>query len=111
MNTYEGEMKHGTKHTTGNMNFAASDWDQDKRRCHGVCTYADGSRYEGELKDGQRHGKGTLTWSPELNGKSDTYTGDWVANKMTGHGVYTYADGRHYERSCSQITSVCNVNY
>lgn len=26
-----------------------------------------------------------------------TYEGDWVDNKMHGHGVFTWVDGRRYE--------------
>ncbi|CAF0936923.1 unnamed protein product [Adineta ricciae] len=60
----------------------------------------------GQWKDDKKHGTGTVTWPPEPNGKSNTYTGGWVEGKRTGHGVYIFANGDRYEGICSQITSV-----
>ncbi|CAF1650129.1 unnamed protein product [Adineta ricciae] len=110
-NTYRAEMKDDKKYATGKKNFTPDDWVEDKRTGHGVYIFADGSRYEGDWKDDKKHGKGTFTWPPEPNGKSETYIGDWVEDKITGRGVFIGADGRRYERICSQITSAFTVKY
>ncbi|CAF0936938.1 unnamed protein product [Adineta ricciae] len=109
-NTNEGEMKDGKKHATGKMNFATDDWVRNKRTGHSVRIFANGDRYEGQWKDEKKHGKGTFTWAPESNGKFHTYIGGWAEDKRTGHGVQLFADGRRYQRLCSQITSVFTVN-
>ena len=68
-------------------------------------------QHPGEWKDGKKHGKGMLTWRPGLNGKFDTYTGDWIEDRRTGHGVCIYADGGRYEKRRSQVTGASSVNY
>ena len=52
----------------------------------------EGNRYEGETADGKRHGKGKMDYA---NG--DSYTGIWVNDQRTGHGVHTSLDGSRYE--------------
>ena len=47
---------------------------------------------EGETADGKRHGKGKMDYA---NG--DSYTGIWVNDQRTGHGVHTTLDGSRYE--------------
>ena len=42
----------------------------------------------GQFKKNMKHGKGIFTWS---NG--NVYKGDFVYEKMTGHGEMTYARG------------------
>ena len=42
----------------------------------------------GQWKDGNAHGKGTRIYA---NGNK--YIGEWVGDKRTGNGVYTWASG------------------
>ena len=64
----------------------------------------------GQWKDGKAHGKGTKIYA---NG--DKYVGDWVGDKKTGNGVYTWASDGSYECLCSNITgqtrSNCSIFY
>ena len=46
----------------------------------------------GQFKDNKIHGKGKKDYA---NG--DKYTGDWIDDIKTGHGVYIYANGDRYE--------------
>jgi hypothetical protein len=46
----------------------------------------------GQMKDGNFNGKGTYYYA---NGNK--YTGDWINDKMSGHGVFTWTDGDRYE--------------
>ncbi len=56
-------------------------------------TYADGSVYVGDLDgDYRRHGRGKLSWP-----KGDSYEGTFVADAITGSGVFTFANGDVYE--------------
>ena len=62
----------------------------------------------GQWKDGKMHGKGRRIYA---NG--DKYIGDWVDDKRTGNGVYTWGDGELHEGLCANITgqtrSECSI--
>jgi hypothetical protein len=44
------------------------------------------------MKDGKKHGKGKMDYA-----SGDSYTGIWVDDNRTGHGVYTWPSGNRYE--------------
>ncbi len=41
----------------------------------------------------------------------DKYTGDWVIDNRTGHGVYFFANGDQYEMRYSNITCYLTMLY
>ncbi len=55
--------------------------------------YINGDLYVGGVHGSLRHGKGKMLW----NDTGDAYDGDWVYNKMSGKGKYTWASGAYYE--------------
>lgn len=62
----------------------------------------DGTIYEGKWKliNGKKtkHGTGILKISgnPHTNLGAETYEGGWEEDKMSGYGVYKYANGATY---------------
>ena len=69
-------------------------------KCFGKETWPNGDVYVGDWQDGwvdglrdeMRHGTGIQTWS---NGTC--YIQDWLNDKIHGHGMLTYPDGRVLE--------------
>jgi hypothetical protein len=61
----------------------------------GVVVEDDEWHYVGQVRTGTQtaHGRGTSIWKD--NG--DMYEGEWKDGKLSGQGVYTWADGRRYE--------------
>eukprot|EP00930_Biecheleria_cincta_P056791 TRINITY_DN42846_c0_g1_i1.p1 TRINITY_DN42846_c0_g1~~TRINITY_DN42846_c0_g1_i1.p1 ORF type:complete len:235 (-),score=46.12 TRINITY_DN42846_c0_g1_i1:123-752(-) len=53
--------------------------------------YGDGATYTGESVDGKREGFGTY------KSLSETYVGQWKADKQHGSGKHSWSDGRSYE--------------
>jgi hypothetical protein len=55
-------------------------------------------RYVGQVRAGTktRHGRGACTFTKTGN----KYDGEWKDGKMSGHGVYTWADGTRYVGEC-----------
>jgi hypothetical protein len=64
----------------------------------GVVVESDTWRYVGQVRTGTetRHGRGTFTWKKGPY-KGNKYEGEWKDDKLSGQGVYTWADGRRYE--------------
>lgn len=64
--------------------------------------FEDGSIYQGcfVLQNSHkiRQGQGTLTFSSNstIESKFEKYSGEWVADKMQGFGVYEYINGAKY---------------
>jgi len=59
--------------------------------------FDDGSVYVGELTMGSVfHGKGMMKWNSGAD-EGNSYDGDWVHNRMQGHGTYRWRDGSMYE--------------
>ena len=62
-------------------------------RSDGSFVYSNGSRYSGRLDSVfEREGQGSITLK---NG--DSYTGDFLHDRLSGHGVYRFANGDVYE--------------
>jgi hypothetical protein len=59
----------------------------------GTVTYPDGNKYVGRIYNGIKNGYGTFTWSPNSEGMSDEYSGEWEDDKPNGQGTYKYEDG------------------
>eukprot|EP00747_Dinoflagellata_sp_TGD_P167912 gnl/TRDRNA2_/TRDRNA2_193224_c0_seq1.p1 gnl/TRDRNA2_/TRDRNA2_193224_c0~~gnl/TRDRNA2_/TRDRNA2_193224_c0_seq1.p1 ORF type:complete len:242 (-),score=49.31 gnl/TRDRNA2_/TRDRNA2_193224_c0_seq1:63-788(-) len=54
-------------------------------------TYEDGSTYTGQILAGKRHGKGV--WQS----RTGQYDGEWMYDQQEGTGRQTWSDGRVYE--------------
>ena len=63
-----------------------------KRKGLSLKLFQGGTRAEGYMKDGLFEGFGTCVW-PADRGR---YTGDWLAGKRHGEGIYTKPDGTEY---------------
>ena len=67
--------------------YDCGDWNDAANSCS--WKYADGSIYSGQHHNGVKNGRGTMVFART----GDTYTGDWVANKMDGVGEYLFFAG------------------
>lgn len=70
---------------------------------HGRFEYMDGTVYEGQWKiiNGKKmkHGRGTIIVGSTLtaeNEQKESYTGQWVEDRMEGEGEYFYKSGAIY---------------
>lgn len=110
---YNGEILNGKPNGKGTYTFADSSWyfgEFKEGLKHGLGEYhaADGSYYYGRFVDDLKDG--TDSYSFELSDGSmfkgecklvfasgSTYSGDFVKDKRTGFGVYTWNSGEKYE--------------
>ncbi len=53
----------------------------------------------GQFKDGRMNGKGTRYFAD-----GNKYVGDWIDDRITGQGVFTWPNGDRYEKKYSQIS-------
>ena len=53
-----------------------------------------------QFRDGKKNGKGTIYYA-----KGKKYVGDWIDDKRTGQGVFTWPDGNRFEKKYSQMSS------
>jgi len=111
--SYIGEVVDGIPHGKGIYTFSDSSWyygDFENGLKHGVGEYhdADGSYYYGSFDKDLKHGSETVTIQlydrSEYKGKcklvfssGSTYVGDFVKDKRTGRGVYTWSSGERYD--------------
>ncbi|CAF1065956.1 unnamed protein product [Adineta ricciae] len=97
-------------------------FERNKINGKGVFYYANGDKYIGDWIDDNREGQGVLILSSgdrirdvyeqrlgqfkghKINGKGifysangDKYSGDWIDDKRTGYGVFTWSTGDRYE--------------
>jgi hypothetical protein len=95
--TYEGgwvnDQKHGQGryycHTAVNAHSYVGGFQNGLFHGRGVFTLKSGSKYDGEWVQGKREGQGVEYWTVGV--RTDcTYVGQYVDNKMHGHGVYSY---------------------
>lgn len=110
---YIGTVENGLPHGKGIYTFADSSWyygDFDMGIKHGVGEYhdADGSYYYGSFKNDLKDGTEVITVplfdKSEYMGRcklvyasGSVYVGDFVKDKRTGSGTYTWSSGERYE--------------
>ncbi len=66
--------------------------EKEENSAMGKITYNTGDIYEGEIKGILREGTGKITY--KIDGS--VYSGDFLADTLTGHAEYTSADGTMY---------------
>eukprot|EP00929_Paragymnodinium_shiwhaense_P067583 TRINITY_DN33995_c0_g1_i1.p1 TRINITY_DN33995_c0_g1~~TRINITY_DN33995_c0_g1_i1.p1 ORF type:complete len:338 (+),score=37.92 TRINITY_DN33995_c0_g1_i1:117-1130(+) len=116
---YRGQFLDGKPHGQGAYSFAHGETYQGqfqvgKMQGEGRYTHADGSYYHGQWFDNHKHGTGRQYWPDGscydgefrttkhgvgkfFNSKRELiYSGQFCRDKMHGHGVYKFADGRTY---------------
>jgi len=92
--TYTGQVKGGTAHGKGTMNYDdgrvyKGDWNEGKWHGRGKATFTNGDSYEGEYRFDQRHGVGIYRWR---DGR--VFAGPFVSDTREGEdGEYTWPDG------------------
>lgn len=111
--SYKGEVLDGKKHGVGKHvypdgSYYYGEFADNKRNGGGEQHYADDSYYYGTFVDDKREGSGIVSVNLE-NGmmykgeckfvfaNGDVYVGDFVADRRTGKGKYTWSTGQTYE--------------
>ena len=110
---YNGEILDGMPHGKGTYTFADNSWysgEFNEGKKHGLGEYhaADGSfyygRFENDLKDGTDFYSFELSDGSMFKGEcklvfasGSVYSGDFVKDKRTGYGIYTWTSGEKYE--------------
>ena len=95
---YEGEWKNRRKHGKGSIIIMPMEpsiqaiGSMIKKQVTAFLFGPNNDRYEGQFKDGNFNGKGRKYFA---NGNQ--YTGDWINDKMTGHGIFTWPNNSRYE--------------
>ena len=107
-NIYDGEWKDGKMNGKGIYLYTCGDkyegeFLNDKFHGHGVYTYLNGDTYDGEFVEDVRHGKGKLVMLYR-----GVYEGDFFQNRITGRGVYRYADASTDGSSEKLVANNCN---
>ena len=99
--TYEGDFKEWAVEESPEDEVGDDEEKAPPKRVrHGKGTYSErGNTYTGDWVDDKMHGKGKFSYASKAE-----YEGDWVDNKYQGTGKYTWPDGSSYEVSFNWLT-------
>jgi hypothetical protein len=103
---YEGAWENNLRNGQGIYYFPEDDvsgreyydgeWIDDKRTGHGTMKWLYGAIYEGAWENGSRHGQGIYYFPEDSENGSDYYDGEWIDDKQSGLGTYTWVDSSKY---------------